>query len=71
MCEHIHQWNPYLENAIGFFEKREGGEPFSCRGRVLSCSAKPCETFLFIPNNTALNPSEATYVPSFAQMVAA
>jgi len=71
MCEHVHQWKQYQEDALGFYEKREGGEPFSCRGRALICLVQPCDTFLFIPHNVALNPSEAVLVKSFAQMAAA
>ena len=56
--EHAHAWAPYLNDATGYFVKRENGEQFSCAGRVSMCVLRGCQSFLFHPNNPELRDVE-------------
>lgn len=67
MCEHVHQWKPYMADAIAYFEKREGGERAYFQGRVLECAHQPCHVFFFIPHNPHLTASECVTVQALAK----
>lgn len=76
MCEHVHDWIPYLSDADGFFSKRPAEIPSDRRlavewftGRVFSCVHQPCETFLFIPNGP-YSPVECEMVTDAALVAA-
>lgn len=63
MCqtiEHEHEWIIYLNDAEGFYSKREvPGKEFHCRGQVMKCANQPCDTFLFVPHHPNLHAVEA------------
>lgn len=60
ITKHAHDWRPYMENVVAWWQKRGGDKPFFCRGDVFKCVYSFCAVRWFVPHDTSLYAVEVT-----------